>query len=143
MTDSPVNPTVRGWLDRGNAAEALLGRGDYFLRTHDYGDHDRVLVANQLLGWAFPDHLDDAAGAVDGAVTTLLDAGDLDGAVDVIWSYVLVAEDQGRRLPVDHDLLDRALDRAGMAHLERTPEDHVYLVKQRLGALWSSDIYRR
>lgn len=143
----PINPRIRRWLDEGKAIDVLLGRGEFFVREQGYGDHDRILATNQLLMWAFPDHVDDAAQAVNAVVTRLLDAAELDELVDVIWSYVLVAEDEGRSLPVDRPLLDLALDRAGMAHLEQRPEAYVYEVRQRLDALEaapdSHDIGRR
>ena len=136
MMPWPRNPRIQRWLERGNATEALLGRGGYFVRDHDWvTEHDRILVANQLLLWAYPDHTAEAADALNGAVKTLVDEGNLHEVVDLIWSYVLVAEDDHRPLPIDRTLFDSALDRAGMAHLERTPEAHVHKVKQRLLAL--------
>jgi hypothetical protein len=137
----PINPQIRRWLDSGNATEALLGRGDYFIRDHHWIDeHARILVASQLLQWAFPDHVEEAAMAVHRAVSALLDDNALSEAVDLIWSYVLVAEDRHVRLPVDLALLDGALDRAGMAHIPDAPEDRVFTVKQRLDALAGSAV---
>ena len=136
MPLNPVNPTIRRWLDQGHAKEVLLGQGEYFVSDHDYSDeHDRILVGNQLVTWAVPDHAREAGDAVNAAVKQLVAEGDVEATLDLILSFVLVSEDRKLVLDVDRTLLGRALDRADSARVTGRPREHIQMIRRRLAAL--------
>ncbi len=106
-----MNPQVYSWLDGGRIVEALLGRGAYFIADHTYRtEHDRVLVLGQMLQWAAErDRVQDAADAFVEALREIAETGDVDDAYDLVWTYLLVADEWGP-LPIDHEVLLRGLD---------------------------------
>ncbi len=107
-----MNTRVVRWFESGNATNALLGRGPYFVAETTYRDqHDRLLVLDQLLRWADPrDRLDTAGHAFMEALRTTVADSDITAAYDLVWSYLLVRKDHEVGLPLNRDDVIDLLD---------------------------------
>jgi hypothetical protein len=130
-----VNAQIRRWLDAGCAVEAILGESAYRVPSSLYaGEHDLILVLNQLFTWAEDEErAQDAAGAIEAAVSQTSEHGDLAMAYDIVWCYFLISDDRGTRLPLDRRSLLASL--AAVEHPADVSAEHVTSVLDRVHQL--------
>lgn len=96
----PRNQRIWRWFDSDRIVPALLGKGDYFIPSHQWGDHDLILVIGQLMDWVDEhDKAESAADALRKAVTTHVEANDAAAASLMVWAVVILEEDKDRVAP--------------------------------------------
>lgn len=105
MTEHPINPRIRGWLESGRGVHALFGRSGYFIPSPAYGEHDRILVVSQILNWAEEGHAAQAEAVLKQAIENLIDLGAAGDAADVMLAYAIVAKDRQTRAEGSSQLL--------------------------------------
>jgi hypothetical protein len=117
-----VNPRIRSWLDGGHGVDAIVGRGDYFIPSPAYGDHDLILIMGQLLTWAEEGQMETAAETLQIAITALIVDGSYAEAARALISYLLIARERNEALPLDIEFVaetTRAL-RASKTNLDKS-----------------------
>lgn len=131
---NPVNPRIRSWLRSGLAVDALVGGQGFFIPGVMFSnEHDRILIVNQLLTWAEDENeFERAADAVEGAIERLLREGDIAGAVDIVWTYVLVVDDRGVALPLGQDVLLSTINGARSTAPQSAPTKLLDEIEDRL-----------
>jgi hypothetical protein len=105
------NERIWGWFSNGHVCDALLGRGGYFIADVTYREeHDLSLIFSQLFSWAEESGREsDAARGIESVIHKLLLEGAVREALNLAWSYLVVAEERGKNLPLDIDSLQRQL----------------------------------
>jgi len=137
----PINQQIWLWFNNGNARDALIGNGDYFLRDHTWGCHDRVLVINQLFDWATTTNSGSVAAAAFTAALELLTSTErTNDAFDLVHCYIVLSDDRHESLPIDMEhvacsLADAARDHAATLSKDAQQRDLILLVAARLPRL--------
>lgn len=114
-TEHDLNPQIVAWLEEGKTHEALLSRGDFFIRDHTYrSDHAITLVMYVLLHWAEQNqNIPAVSHSLSELCRLLHDADDLTSLRDVVLAYDVVSRDERIILdfPLDewHDRLPHEL----------------------------------
>jgi hypothetical protein len=119
------NQRVYDWFEKGEVSEAVLGRGHYFIPDLDFREeHDLVLILNQLFAWAAESARErDAARGLELAVEKLLKEGALAQALKLVWSYLIVADNQRQQLPINAELLQEELAKSVHQEADRLSKD--------------------
>lgn len=129
-----MNQQICEWFESGHIADAILGAPPFFLGEVTYREsHDRVLVLDQLVLWAKDERRrrEAVAGLRASLEATLLD-DDSWAAYDIVWSYLLVADDRGFGLPIDFVELAGFLDELGSQHPGIADDDAVAAIRERV-----------
>ena len=119
-----MNQKIWHWFNNGDARNALIGGGDFFLRDYTWGCHDTLLVLSQLFEWAIKNN----KGAVSAKAFTealdLLTAADrTSDAFRLVLVYLLVSEDRHESLPIDMDHVMRSLAELACLHADALSKD--------------------
>lgn len=118
-----ANPRLWRLFDEGMAQKALIGKGTFFIPAVTFRDrHDRLLVLHQLGLWAKARGAHTIAeAAFVGACEDLLEVGDIEGALDVIWSAMLLRKEYKVPAPIPtgrlHALAHRTVAKSGYPDL--------------------------
>jgi hypothetical protein len=120
----PINQQIWRWFGYGNARDALVGDGDYFLRDHTWGCHDTLLVLNQLFEWAATDdNRPVSAKAFVEALDFLTSANRTNDAFRLVLCYILVSEDRHESLPIDMEHVISSLAELARRHADALSKD--------------------
>jgi hypothetical protein len=105
------NARIWDWFNHGKIADALRGQNEFFIPGVTYREnHDEILVIGQLIAWAQETgHAEKASSDFESTVSELLNQGQVEKAVGIVLSYLIVSKDQRGDLPIDMDRLQRQL----------------------------------
>ncbi|MEO8590608.1 MAG: hypothetical protein ABI432_14630 [Flavobacteriales bacterium] len=119
-----MNPTIQSWFEQGNAPEALCGDSHYFLPSVTYREnHDFIFVVGELLEWSSRGNQVEAAEALDTALAELLKLGEIEKALRLLSSYLILRKEMRVVLPVDEILLATRLAQSTNDASERLSQD--------------------
>jgi hypothetical protein len=112
------NARIWDWFNHGKIADALRGQNEFFIPGVTYREnHDEILVIGQLIAWAQEtDGLEKATSDFESTVSELLNEGQVEKALGLVWSYLIVSRDQRSSLSLDMDVLQSRLAMAIRDH---------------------------
>ena len=119
-----MNQRIWRWFNNGDARDALIGGGDFFLRDHTWGCHDTLLVLSQLFEWATTNNNGAASAKAFTEALDLLTTADRTGeAFRLVLCYLLVSDASHESLAIDMEHVIRSLAELARRHADALSKD--------------------